>query len=104
MRNTHWIGWPTASSAFQPVSDSATGLTKVIRPAASVAITASPMLVSVTRSHSRCWRSCRSAWCRYSAISIWVASSRSSNGLRMYPNGPVSLARASVAGSLWAVR
>ena len=32
MRNTHWIGWPAASSAFQPVSDSATGLTKVIRP------------------------------------------------------------------------
>jgi len=41
-----------ASSAFQPASSSATPLKTVTRRAPSVAITASPMLRSVTASRS----------------------------------------------------
>ena len=40
----------TASAIDQPVSASAVGLMKVMRPLMSVAITASPMLESATRS------------------------------------------------------
>lgn len=43
-----------ASASGQPVSASATGFNSVIAPSASVAITASPMLVNVVRSQSRC--------------------------------------------------
>ncbi len=51
-RNTALIGDPTASFSCQPVSVCAIGLISVIRPAASVAITASPMLFSVTDRNS----------------------------------------------------
>ena len=47
-------GAPDASSNDQPVSDWATGFKKVTLPLASVVITASPMLESVTRSQSCC--------------------------------------------------
>jgi hypothetical protein len=43
---------PTASVSRQPVSASATGFMRVMRPAASVAMTASPILVSVVLSRS----------------------------------------------------
>ena len=56
-RKTSSSGRPSASSWVQPVSASATGFMKVTAPLASVAITASPMLASVTPSHSRCSRS-----------------------------------------------
>ena len=52
MRKTSSSGRPAASPARQPVSASATGFRKPTRPSASVAITASPMLASVTRSRS----------------------------------------------------
>ncbi len=42
---------PLASFSFQPVSFSATGFMNVIFPFMSVAITASPMLLSVVKSH-----------------------------------------------------
>jgi len=45
---------PPVSSNFQPVSASATPFMNVIRPTVSVAMTASPMLDSVTWSRSRC--------------------------------------------------
>ena len=54
MRKTASSGWPFASSARQPVSDSATRLRLLTRPSRSVAMTASPMLSSVTRRRSPC--------------------------------------------------
>ena len=45
-------GWPVASGVVRPVNASATGLRYSTRPWASVAMTASPMLASVTRSRS----------------------------------------------------
>ena len=47
-------GSPDASCDFHPVIASATELRKVILPSALVVITASPMLESATRNHSRC--------------------------------------------------
>ena len=52
---------PIASAVDQPVRDSATRLSIVTRPSASVVTTASPMLSSVTRSFSRFRASSRSA-------------------------------------------
>ena len=52
MRKTRSSETPTASSCVQPVSAAATGFRKVTRPCGSVVITASPILESVTRSHS----------------------------------------------------
>ena len=48
MRNTSASGRPTASASGQPVSASAAGFRKVTRAWVSVAMTASPMLASVT--------------------------------------------------------
>ena len=48
MRNTSTSGRPAASASGQPVSASAAGLRKVTRTCVSVAMTASPMLASVT--------------------------------------------------------
>ena len=50
IRKTSPSGWPVASSPVQPQRDSATGLMKTTRPFASVAMTASPMLVSTAES------------------------------------------------------
>ena len=52
MRNTVSSGWPSASAVVQPVSDSATGFSWVMRPSLSVAMTPSPMLASVVRGRS----------------------------------------------------
>ena len=54
MVNTAANGCPSASFCVQPVSSWATPFRNVTRPCVSVAITASPMLASVTRSHSSC--------------------------------------------------
>lgn len=56
MRKTVSRGCPSAAARGQPVSCWATGFRKVTRPAASVAITASPMLVRMA------WSSCRCSW------------------------------------------
>jgi hypothetical protein len=61
------IGLPAASAARQPVSRCAAALRKRTRPAASVAITPSPMLASVTCSHSRCSVAAPSACARCAA-------------------------------------
>ncbi len=52
--NTSGRGRLAASSVLHPTSSSATGLRKSTRPSASVLMTASPMLASVTCSRSRC--------------------------------------------------
>ena len=62
MRKISPRGRPTASAPTQPVMASATGLRNATRPAMSVAITESPMLVRTTWSHSR--RSAASASAR----------------------------------------
>ena len=54
MWNTSASGWPSASPLVQPVRRSASPLRKVTRPWASVTITPSPMLASVTASSCRC--------------------------------------------------
>lgn len=54
MLNTTSSGRPTASAFAHPVSASATAFRLVTRPAASVVMTASPMLASVVRSRSCC--------------------------------------------------
>ena len=61
MWKTSGRGRPTASAWVQPVRDSATPFKNVTRPSASVLITASPMLASVIRSHSDCFRNASSA-------------------------------------------
>ena len=48
MRNTSSAGLPNASAVDHPVRPSATAFRRVTRPSASVVITASPMLPSVT--------------------------------------------------------
>ena len=68
---------PAASSSAQPDSSSATALRNLTRPLASVLITASPMLASVTRSRSRC--SCMSR-----AFSSAAASAASSARRRAF--------------------
>ena len=52
--NTTSSGLPAASSVVHPVRASTVGLMKLIEPLQSVALTASPMLESVMRSHSLC--------------------------------------------------
>ncbi len=52
MTKTSSSGFPFASLAVQPVISSATAFMNVTCPAASVAITASPMLLSVVENHS----------------------------------------------------
>ncbi len=61
IRNTCSSGAPTASAYDQPVSCSVTRLIIVMQPAASVTITPSPMLASVTRSCSRSAKSAAAA-------------------------------------------
>jgi hypothetical protein len=53
-RNTSQIGLPRASESGQPVSCSATLLSRSTLPEGSVAITPSLMLPTVVLSHSRC--------------------------------------------------
>ena len=54
IRNTLSRSWPWAPASLHPISVWATGLRKFTLPPVSVAITASPMLASVVRNHSRC--------------------------------------------------
>ncbi len=75
IRKTSPSGRPTASARGQPVMASATGLRNVIRPWVSVAITASPMLVRTTRSHSRCSAASASARRRFSTSARSSATS-----------------------------
>ena len=70
-----------ASACGQPVRASATPFRNVTRPSASVLITASPMLASVIRSHSDCFRSASSARWRARRM-LWAfcrATERSSS-------------------------
>ena len=60
MWKTSGSGRPRASAWGQPVRASATPFMNVIRPSSSVQITASPMLASVIRSHSDCFRTASS--------------------------------------------
>ena len=54
---------PLASAVVQPVSSSATGFISRTKPCASVAITASPMLLRATCNHSpRATANCRARW------------------------------------------
>ncbi len=62
-----------AAALLQPVSASAAGLRKVTRASLSVVITASPMLASVTRNHSRC---------RWSSASASLETGRSGDSPR----------------------
>ena len=63
MRNTSSIGFRLASIPLHPVSTSAARFMKLMRPAASVAMTASPMLWSVVENHRACLPSCsRDLW------------------------------------------
>ena len=86
MWKTSGSGRPCASAWGQPVRASATAFMNVTRPSASVLITASPMLASVTRSHSDCFRSASSARWRAStmlrAFCSATARSRSSSSSR----------------------
>ena len=72
MGNTASSGCPSASACAQPVSPWATPLRNVTRPWASVAMTASPMLASVTRSHSRC--SCSRSSARFRSTPTAISS------------------------------
>ncbi len=50
--NTSSTAFPPASSCFQPVNTSAAGFINITQPSVSVAITASPILLSTVESHS----------------------------------------------------
>ena len=83
MRNTSDKGFPTANSAFQPVSFSAIWLKFVILPTASVVITASPIDCKVTWASSFSFCNCfvrSSNWdCKVSITSKSSLGSRTFN-------------------------
>ena len=104
VRNTFSQSSPSTSFIFQPVRFSAVVFINFIVPDVSIEMTASPMLRSVVPYQVSFFLNFRSNSLLYRAISIVVWSSRSSNGLRMYPNGSVLLARLSVSSSAYALR
>ena len=74
MLKTSDTGLPRASARVQPVSFSATGFRRVTRASASVAITASPMELSVTARFSSLSRKVKFVFCNRAFCDVWKSS------------------------------